>query len=427
MARIRKIYAREILDSRGLPTVEADVLLSDGALGRAAVPSGASTGVHEALELRDGDERRFFGKGVLKAVKNIHRILGPAVCGLNPRDQSRVDEKLKEADGTENKSRLGANAILAVSLASARAAAVSLRIPLYEHIRNIFGMRDNFQLPVPQFNVLNGGVHADNGLSIQEILVLPVGARSFSQALQWGAEIFQSLKGILKKRGLSVLAGDEGGFAPKVSSSEKAIALVFEAVRASGRKKGEVVLGLDCAASEFFSNGKYRLDGKTRSSEDIIKVYEGWRRKFPLLSIEDGLSQDDWEGWGLLTKRLGKKIQLVGDDIFVTNKKRIRRGIEEGAANCVLIKLNQIGTVSETLEAIQMSQRAGYGAVISHRSGETEDTFIADLAVATNAGQIKTGSLSRSERLAKYNRLLRIEGELGRRARYAGKNALAHA
>lgn len=424
--KIKKVFSREILDSRGLPTVEADVLLSDGSLGRAAVPSGASTGVHEALELRDGDKRRFFGKGVLKAVENVRRILGPAVCGMSPADQSRVDEKLKEADGTENKSRLGANAILAVSLASARAAAESQKIPLYGHIRNLFGISSRYRLPVPQFNILNGGVHADNGLSIQEILILPVGAGSFSQALQWGAEIFQSLKGILKRRGLSVLAGDEGGFAPKVSSSEKAIALVFEAVRASGRKKGEIVLGLDCAASEFFSEEKYRLDGRTRTSSDIVKVYEGWRGKFPLASIEDGLSQDDWEGWGLLTKRLGKKLQLVGDDIFVTNKKRIRRGIEEGAANCVLIKLNQIGTLSETLEAIQMSQEAGYRTVISHRSGETEDTFIADLAVATNAGQIKTGSLSRSERLAKYNRLLRIEEELGRRGRYAGRNALAH-
>lgn len=404
---IADVHAREVLDSRGNPTVEVEVFLTDGSLGWAAVPSGASTGKHEALELRDGDER-FGGKGVRKAVENVNELIAPKVVGLPAFDQERLDRKLIELDGTENKSRLGANAILGVSLAAARAASASLGLPLFRYLA---GARP-VSLPIPLLNVLNGGVHADNNLEIQEFMIVPLGAGTFAEAMRIGAEVFHTLKGLLKERGLSTAVGDEGGFAPELKNNRAALELLVEASERSGWRPGkDVYLAIDAAASSFFSssNERYEFEGRKLSSGELIEIYEGWIKEFPIISLEDGLAEEDWEGWRELTSRLGEKVQLVGDDIFVTNPGRLQRGIEEGVANSILIKPNQIGTLTETLEAMELARKAGYTCIISHRSGETEDTFIADLAVGTAAGQIKAGSLSRSERIAKYNRLLRLE------------------
>ncbi|HIC95973.1 TPA: phosphopyruvate hydratase [Candidatus Bipolaricaulota bacterium] len=404
---IADVHAREVLDSRGNPTVEVEVFLTDGSLGWAAVPSGASTGKHEALELRDGDER-FGGKGVRKAVENVNELIAPKVVGLPAFDQERLDQKLIELDGTENKSRLGANAILGVSLAAARAASASLGLPLFRYLA---GARP-VSLPIPLLNVLNGGVHADNNLEIQEFMIVPLGAGTFAEAMRIGAEVFHTLKGLLKERGLSTAVGDEGGFAPELKNNRAALELLVEASERSGWRPGkDVYLAIDAAASSFFSssNERYEFEGRKLSSGELIEIYEGWIKEFPIISLEDGLAEEDWEGWRELTSRLGEKVQLVGDDIFVTNPGRLQRGIEEGVANSILIKPNQIGTLTETLEAMELARKAGYTCIISHRSGETEDTFIADLAVGTAAGQIKAGSLSRSERIAKYNRLLRLE------------------
>jgi enolase len=423
MSMIELIHAREILDSRGNPTVEVEARLSDGGWGRAAVPSGASTGAHEALELRDGDPARYGGKGVRKAITNIEERIAPEIVGLDAANQLEIDRTLCQLDGTPNKSSLGANALLGVSLAVARAAANELGLPLYRYLG---GVRANL-LPVPLMNVVNGGRHADNNLDIQEFMIVPAGAVSFSEGLRMGAEVFHELKKVLAKKGLSTAVGDEGGFAPALESNRHACELLVEAIQKAGYRPGEdVALALDCAASEFFMNGRYvmKAEGKTGSSaEDLIGFYAELVRDFPIVSIEDGLAEDDWDGWRALTARLGAQIQLVGDDIFVTNLERLRRGIESGVANSILIKLNQIGTLSETLDAIELARQNRYTSVISHRSGETEDPFIADLAVATNAGMIKTGSLCRSERVAKYNELLRIEEELGEEARYAGRRA----
>ena len=422
--QIQGIRAREVLDSRGNPTVEADVSLADGAKGRAAVPSGASTGEHEAVELRDGDKKRYLGKGVLKAVGNVNGEISKALVKMDASDQRALDRKMIQLDGTENKSRLGANAILAVSMAAARAAANALGVPLYRGL----GGRDATLLPVPMMNILNGGAHADNNVDFQEFMVMPVGAKSFSEALRWGVEIFHTLKGVLKKRGYNTAVGDEGGFAPSVKSNVEAIELVLEAIQAAGYEPGEqVAIALDPATSELFQNGKYvfkKSDKSSKSSEEMVRFWSDWARQYPIVSIEDGLAEDDWEGWKLLTKELGRRIQLVGDDLFVTNTKRLQRGIEQQVANSILIKVNQIGTVSETLDAIELARNNGYTSVISHRSGETEDTFIADFAVATRAGQIKTGSASRTDRVAKYNQLLRIEEELGNTAEFLGLKAL---
>ncbi|HXE90630.1 MAG TPA: phosphopyruvate hydratase [Terriglobales bacterium] len=421
---IAAIRAREVLDSRGNPTVEADVILSSGAMGRAAVPSGASTGEHEAVELRDGDKHRYLGKGVQKAVENVRRELGPALEGMDAFEQRRLDERMLELDGTRNKSGFGANAILAVSMAAARAAAAQLGVPLYRYL----GGLNASLLPVPMMNILNGGAHADNNVDFQEFMVMPVGASSFHEALRWGAETFHTLKGVLKKRGYNTAVGDEGGFAPSLKSNVEAIELILEAVQAAGYKAGEqIAIALDPAASEFFSEGKYvfkKSDKSVKTSEQMVRFYADWAKQYPIVSLEDGLAEDDWEGWKMLTDELGDRIQLVGDDLFVTSTERLERGIEQGVANAILIKVNQIGTVSETLDAIEMAHGNGYTAVISHRSGETEDTFIADLAVATGAGQIKTGSTSRTDRIAKYNQLLRIEEELGRAARFLGIEAV---
>jgi len=417
---IKKIVAREILDSRGFPTVEADVFLSNGCPGRAAVPSGASTGKFEAWELRDGDSRRFGGKGVLKAVEHVNKEIARALKGVDAAKQEALDRKLIELDGTKNKSRLGANALLAVSLAAARAAAHSKRKPLYQ---SLGGDKANL-LPIPQMNILNGGLHADNGLDIQEFMILPIGAKSFREALRVGAEVFQSLKKILKSKGLSTSVGDEGGFAPRLSSNEEALRLILQAIEQAGYKPGkEVSLALDAAASTFGGADGYSLKAERLSkisAEKLTGLYESWVGRYPIVSIEDGLGEEDWNGWVVLTRELGEKIQLVGDDLFVTNTQKLRTGIRRGAANAILIKLNQIGTLTETLECIRTAQAAGYGTIISHRSGETEDTTIAHLAVAVGAGQIKTGSVSRSERVAKYNELLRIEEQLGKKAVYAG-------
>jgi enolase len=416
MGEIVNIIAREIIDSRGNPTIEADVLLNSGAYGSAAVPSGASTGQREALELRDGGGR-FHGKGVQNAVKNVHEEIAPALIGLDSDDQARIDNILINLDGTENKSRLGANAILGVSLAVCKAAAMESGKPLFTYI----GGCNAKELPVPMMNILNGGAHADNNLDIQEFMIVPLGFDRFREALRAGSEVFHSLKGILKKKGLNTAVGDEGGFAPNLSSHEEAISLILQAIEASGYTPGrDISLALDVAASEFNKDGMYFFEGKQISSGELISFYEKMTAKYPLVSIEDGLSENDWDGWKVLTQNLGEKIQLVGDDIFVTNTKIIARGIAEGIANSVLIKLNQIGTLTETLDAIEMAKKAKYTAVISHRSGETEDTTIADLAVACNTGFIKTGSLARSERIAKYNRLLRIEEELSGSAVYKG-------
>jgi enolase len=424
MMNIADIHAREVLDSRGNPTVEAEVTLVDGTTGRAIVPSGASTGEHEAVELRDGDDQRFLGKGVLKAVENVNSEIAEALANLDASDQRGLDQKMIELDGTENKGRLGANAILAVSMAAARASAAALGLPLYRYLG---GAAAN-TLPVPMMNILNGGAHADNNVDFQEFMVMPVGAESFSEALRWGVEVFHTLKGVLKKRGYNTAVGDEGGFAPSVKSNVEAIEVVLEAIQQAGYKPGEeIAIALDPAASEFYKDGKYvfkKSDKSEKSSDDMVRFWAKWANDYPIVSLEDGLSEEDWDGWQNLTKELGSKIQLVGDDIFVTNIQIFSEGIEKGIANSILIKLNQIGTVSETLDAIDLARRNGYTSVISHRSGETEDTFIADMAVATGAGQIKTGSASRTDRIAKYNQLLRIEEELGGSARFLGVKAL---
>jgi enolase len=423
MSEITAVLARAILDSRGNPTVEVEVQ-TDSGRGRAAVPSGASTGEHEALELRDGDPKRWLGKGVGKAVDNVNQTLGPAVIGMDALDQAAVDEVLLEADGTPNKGKFGANAILGVSMAVARAAADAVGLPLWRYLGGIQAR----VLPTPLMNILNGGVHADSGLEIQEFMIVPAGLPSFDEALRAGAEIFHTLKKLLKDQGLTVAVGDEGGFAPKVASNEEAIQYIMRAVEKAGYTAGkDVSLALDCAASEFFDKktGRYTFDKKSVSREDLVGIYEELSRKYPIVSIEDGCAEDDWDGWKLLTQRIGSKVQLVGDDLFVTNVERLKRGIESGTANAILIKLNQIGSLSETLDTIRLANGSGYRSIISHRSGETEDAFIADLAVATNAGQIKTGSVSRSDRVAKYNQLLRIGFELGSGAVYAGRAAFA--
>jgi enolase 1/2/3 len=425
MARISDLKAREILDSRGNPTVEVDVFLDDGTSGRAAVPSGASTGSREALELRDGDAARFRGKGVLRAVDNVVKVLAPAVRGLDPAAQEALDARLRDTDGTKDSSRLGANALLGVSLAGARAAAAARRLPLYRHL----GGDSARDLPVPQFNILNGGAHADNNVDIQEFMVVPVGAHTFREALRMGSEIFHALRDILRARGLRTGGGDEGGWAPDLKANTEAVEAVVAAIEAAGYKPGEQVgIALDVAATELRKDGVYRLSAETpprRTSEQLVAYYADLVRRQPIVSIEDGMAEDDWDGWALLTRSLGDAVQLVGDDVFVTNVAIIREGIEKKVANSVLIKPNQIGTLTETLRAIALARSAGYTTVLSHRSGETEDTFIADLAVALNMGQIKTGAPSRGERVAKYNQLLRIEEELGSRARYPGRAALA--
>jgi len=422
MLTVTTLKAREILDSRGNPTLEVDCQLAGGAVGRAAVPSGASTGEHEALELRDGDKARFGGKGVQKAVRNVNERIAPTVVGMEAYDQLAVDQAMIALDGTPTKSQLGANAILGVSIAVAKAAAAALETPLYRHLGGVHART----LPVPLMNVMNGGQHADNNVDLQEFMIVPLGAPSFREALRWATEVFHTLAGVLKKRGLATGVGDEGGFAPNLENNEAPLKLLVEAIEAAGFKSGEqIAIALDPAASEFFKGGAYVLEGeggRKLAPAEMVEYYAGLVDRYPIVSIEDGLAEDDWEGWSLMTKRLGQRIQLVGDDLFVTNIERLERGIREGVANSILIKLNQIGTVSETLSAIEMAHRAGYTAVISHRSGETEDVTIADLAVGTNAGQIKTGSLCRTDRVAKYNQLLRIEEELGATAVYPGRS-----
>ncbi|WP_417567930.1 phosphopyruvate hydratase [Marinobacter sp.] len=423
MTKIANIKGREVLDSRGNPTVEADVILEDGTVGSACAPSGASTGSREALELRDGDASRYLGKGVLKAVEAVNTRIREALIGRDAADQRGLDNIMLELDGTENKANLGANAILAVSLAAAKAAAISLGKPLYEHIADINGTSGKFSMPVPMMNILNGGEHADNNVDIQEFMVQPVAAKTFSEALRIGAEIFHSLKKVLKAQGLNTAVGDEGGFAPNLPSNEAALAVIQEAVEKAGYKLGtDVTLALDCASSEFYKDGQYQLSGEGKSfdSEGFADYLAGLCERYPIVSIEDGMDESDWDGWKVLTDKLGSKVQLVGDDLFVTNTKILKQGIDKGVGNSILIKFNQIGSLSETLDAIKMAQDAGFTAVISHRSGETEDTTIADLAVATCAGQIKTGSLCRSDRVAKYNQLLRIEEVLDGKAPYRG-------
>ena len=427
MSEIIDIQAREILDSRGTPTVEVDVALDDGSFGRAAVPSGASTGVHEAVELRDGDKSRFGGKGVLKAVNAVNTDLYDAVVGMEASEQIEIDREMCKLDGTENKGKFGANAILGVSLAIAKASAESAGLPLYRYIGGTLA----HVLPVPMMNILNGGKHADNPIDIQEFMIMPVGASSCSEAIRMGAEIFQALKSNLKKAGLNTNVGDEGGFAPNIGSAKEALSFIVEAIKTAGYKPGDdVVLALDAASSEFYDaeTKKYNLagEGKVLTSAELVKYYEDLKNEFPIMSLEDGMAEDDWEGWDLLTKTLGSRMQLVGDDLFVTNTKRLKMGIDRKVANSILVKVNQIGSLTETLEAVDMAHRAGYTAVLSHRSGETEDATIADIAVATGCGQIKTGSLSRSDRLAKYNQLIRIEEELGDTAVYAGRSIFAN-
>ena len=423
MSKIKSVKAREILDSRGTPTVEVDVTLEDGSFGRAAVPSGASTGVHEALELRDGDPARFNGKGVLKAVNAANTELAQAVVGMEATDQTAIDEKMIAIDGTPNKSRCGANAILGISLAVAKAAAISAKLPLYRYL----GGEEAHILPVPMMNILNGGKHADNPIDIQEFMIMPVGAKTCRDAIRMGAEVFQALKKNLKAAGMNTNVGDEGGFAPNIASAKEALAFIVKSIESAGYKPGEdVCIALDAASSEFYEDGKYNMkgEGKVFTNAELVGYYEELANEFPIVSLEDGMAEDDWEGWKMLTDRLGGKIQLVGDDLFVTNTERLKMGIEKKIANSILIKVNQIGSLTETLNAIDMAHKAGYTAVVSHRSGETEDATIADIVVATGAGQIKTGSLSRSDRLAKYNQLIRIEEELGDRAVYPGKKAL---
>ena len=422
MTTIASIHAREILDSRGNPTLEAEVTLADGSFGRAAVPSGASTGTKEAVELRDGDKTRYLGKGVQKAVANVNGAIAQALAGFDAADQAGLDKRLIDLDGTDNKGRLGANALLGVSMAAAHAVAASRRMPLWQSL----AQGREVTLPVPMMNIINGGAHADNNVDLQEFMVLPVGFESFSEALRCGTEIFHALKSVLKGRGLSTAVGDEGGFAPDLRSNAEALDTILEAIGKAGYKAGEdVLLGLDVASSEFFDNGKYHLTGENKrlTSEQFVDFLADWCRQYPIVTIEDGMAEHDWAGWKQLTDRIGTQVQLVGDDLFVTNPKIFREGIDQGVANAILIKVNQIGTLSETLEAIAMADKAGYAAIVSHRSGETEDTTIADIAVATTATQIKTGSLCRSDRVAKYNQLLRIEQQLGAAARYAGRAA----
>lgn len=420
MSEIVKVVAREIVDSRGNPTVEADVTLASGVMGRAAVPSGASTGAREAIELRDGGER-YLGKGVLNAVANVNGEIADAVKGMDVTDQTGIDQKMIALDGTENKARLGANALLSVSMAAAHAAANEQKIPLYQYL----GKADSYTLPVPMMNIINGGEHADNSVDIQEFMVLPTGATNMADAVRYGAEVFHNLKSVLKKKGLNTAVGDEGGFAPDLSSNEEAIEVILEAIEKAGFKAGgDMFLGLDCASSEFYKDGKYVLasEGRSFDADGFSDYLAGWVDQYPIITIEDGMDEADWDGWAMLTQKVGDKVQLVGDDLFVTNTKILSRGIENNIANSILIKVNQIGTLTETLEAIDMAHKAGYTAVVSHRSGETEDTTIADIAVATNAGQIKTGSLSRSDRIAKYNQLLRIAEQLGDKAVYPGRS-----
>ncbi|WP_274648551.1 phosphopyruvate hydratase [Paenibacillus humicola] len=422
MSMITDVYAREVLDSRGNPTVEVDVTLESGGKGRAIVPSGASTGAYEAVELRDGDKGRYLGKGVLKAVDNVNSIIAPEIIGLDALDQVLIDRKMIALDGTPNKGKLGANAILAVSMAVARAAADALNVPLYTYL----GGFNAKVLPVPMMNIVNGGAHADNNVDVQEFMVLPVGAESFKEALRIGAEIFHNLKSVLKDKGLNTAVGDEGGFAPNLGSNEEAITTIISAIERAGYKPGvDVYLGMDVASTEFFKDGKYHLEGEGKSytSAEFVDLLASWVEKYPIITIEDGCSEDDWEGWQLLTSKLGGKVQLVGDDLFVTNTERLAQGIEKSIGNSILVKVNQIGSLTETFDAIEMAKRAGYTAVISHRSGESEDSTIADIAAATNAGQIKTGAPSRTDRVAKYNQLLRIEDQLGSTAQYAGKSA----
>ncbi len=426
MTEIVAIRAREVLDSRGNPTVEADVILESGALGRAIVPSGASTGEHEAVELRDGDKSHYMGKGVLQAVANVETVIAPEIEGMDAANQRLIDQTMIALDGTANKSKLGANAILAVSMAASRAVAQTLEIPLYRYLGGI----NASILPTPMMNILNGGAHADNNVDFQEFMVMPVGAERFSDALRWGAEVFHTLKGVLKKKGYNTAVGDEGGFAPSLKSNTEAIEVILEAIDLAGYKAGEqIAIALDPASSEFYDKekGKYvfkKSDKRELSSAEMVDFWDSWSRQYPIVSIEDGLAEDDWEGWRILTDKLGSRIQLVGDDLFVTNVKRLQRGIEEGVGNSILIKVNQIGTITETLDAIELGRRYGYTSIISHRSGESEDTFIADLAVATGVGQIKTGSASRTDRIAKYNQLLRIEEELGAGAIFLGLESL---
>lgn len=425
MSTIVEIIGREILDSRGNPTVEADVILEDGTLGRAAVPSGASTGEYEAVELRDGDKGRYLGKGVLTAVKAVNNEIGDALAGYDALDQQVVDKAMLDLDGTPNKAKLGANAILAVSMATARAAASYLQIPLYRYLGGV----NASILPVPMMNILNGGAHADNSVDPQEFMIAPHGAASFGEALRWGAEVFHTLKGVLKAKGYATSVGDEGGFAPNLKSNEEAIAVILEAITKAGYKPGEQIsLALDPASSEFYDKEKKKYvfkksDKSEYTSEQMVEFWANWAKQYPIISIEDGMDENDWDGWKLLTETIGDKVQLVGDDLFVTNSERLAQGIEKGVANSILVKVNQIGSLTETLEAMSLAAANGYTAMVSHRSGETEDTFIADLAVATGAGQIKTGSASRTDRIAKYNQLLRIEEELGPTAKYAGKKA----
>lgn len=420
MAMITEVYAREILDSRGNPTVEVEVCLEDGAVGRAAVPSGASTGVHEAVELRDGDKERYLGKGVTKAVDNVNDVIAEAIIGLEATRQTEIDELLVRLDGTPNKGKLGANAILGVSMAVAKAAAASVGLPLYLYLGGVAAK----ELPVPMMNILNGGQHADNNVDIQEFMIMPVGAKSFAEALRMNAEIYHNLKALLKSKGLSTALGDEGGFAPDLKCNEEAIEVILEAVEKAGYKPSEdIVIALDVASSEMYEDGKYNLAGEgiVKTSAEMVDYLAALCEKYPIISIEDGLAEDDWEGWKALTDKLGGKVQLVGDDLFVTNEERLKAGIEKGVANAILIKVNQIGTLTETFNAIETAKRAGYTCIISHRSGETEDTTLADIAVAVNAGQIKTGAPARTDRVAKYNQLLRIEEDLGKAAKYNGK------
>lgn len=422
MTTISDVYARQVLDSRGNPTVEVEVYLESGARGRAIVPSGASTGAHEAVELRDGDKAVYLGKGVQQAVNNVNDVIAEEIIGMDALDQVEVDETLIRLDGTPNKSKLGANAILGVSMAVARAASDALGIPLYQYLGGFNGKT----LPVPMMNILNGGQHADNNVDFQEFMIMPVGADSFSEALRMGVEVFHHLKAVLQAKGLNTAVGDEGGFAPNLGSNEEALQVIMEAITKAGYQPGEdIFLALDVASTEFYKDGKYVLagEGVTRTAEEMIHFYEELCQKYPIISIEDGLAEDDWAGWEQLTARLGKKVQLVGDDLFVTNTERLSQGIKQGVANSILVKVNQIGTLTETFDAIEMAKRAGYTAVISHRSGETEDTTIADIAVATNAGQIKTGAPSRTDRVAKYNQLLRIEDELGFSGIYGGRDS----
>ncbi len=420
MSAIAKIIAREVLDSRGNPTIEAEVVTESGAVGSAMVPSGASTGIREALELKDGDENRYLGRGVLKAVENIHTKISSVVVGMDVTDQAGIDQAMIDLDGTPNKASLGANAILAVSMATAHAAANEKGIPLYEYL----GGDGPFIMPVPMMNIINGGAHADNSVDIQEFMILPVGASSIREAVRFGTEIFHALKSVLSAKGLSTTVGDEGGFAPNLSSNEEAIEVILEAIEKAGFEAGEdILLGLDVASSEFYEDGKYNLESENRvlSAEAFIDFLAPWFEKYPLITMEDGMAEEDWDGWRLMTDKFGENVQLVGDDLFVTNTDILKEGIDKNIANSILIKVNQIGTLTETIAAINMAKEAGYTAVVSHRSGETEDTTIADLAVATSAGQIKTGSLSRSDRVAKYNRLMKIEDQLGDRASYPGK------